>query len=199
MKNYDPRLAAYEDQTRVSGLVYMVMLVIMVAFGGLIWNLYSGGEAPRFAAPSGAYKSAPPAEAANAPDLAEQSAFMDSLEGARTEPAATPAPAPEAPLAAPAAGPPRLTAPPRFVANGPFVAQVAALQSEVGVDTAWQRLASRSPDLFSQARLDVERADLGARGTYYRIRAGYFADRDNATRFCDRIAQMGQDCIVVSR
>lgn len=191
-------MAAYEDQTRVSGLVYMVMLVIMVAFGGLMWNLYTGGEAPRFSAPSGAYKSAPPAESANAPDLVE-SAYLDAP-SADAAPVTT-TPAPEAPLdtPAPAAGPPRLSAPPRFVANGPYVAQVAALQSEAGVEAAWTRLASRSPDLFAAARLDVERADLGARGTYYRIRAGYFADRDNATRFCDRIAQMGQDCIVVSR
>ena len=42
-------------------------------------------------------------------------------------------------------------------------------------------------------------ADLGARGIYHRVRAGYFADRENATRFCERIRQMGQDCIVVSR
>ncbi len=196
-------MAAYEDQTRVSGLVYLVMLVIMVAFGGLMWNLYSGGgaaDAPRFAAPAGAYKSAPPSNAANAPDLAE-SAYLDAPGAGAERASVTTTPAPEAPLAdaAPAAGAPRLSAAPRFVSSGPFVAQVAALQSEVGVDTAWQRLASRAPDLFAQAHLDVERADLGARGTYYRIRAGYFADRDNATRFCDRIAQMGQDCIVVSR
>ncbi|MBX9746028.1 MAG: SPOR domain-containing protein [Hyphomonadaceae bacterium] len=53
--------------------------------------------------------------------------------------------------------------------------------------------------MFSDARLDVERADLGQRGVYYRVRAGYFADRTNAARFCDRIRQMGQDCIVAAR
>jgi hypothetical protein len=53
--------------------------------------------------------------------------------------------------------------------------------------------------LFAQAQLDVQRADLGQRGIYFRVRAGYFADRANASRFCERIRQMGQDCIPVAR
>jgi hypothetical protein len=88
---------------------------------------------------------------------------------------------------------------PNFVSNGPYVAQLAALQSEAATGNAWRRLASRAPDLFASARMDVARADLGARGVYYRVRAGYFADREEATLFCERIRQMGQDCIVASR
>ena len=83
--------------------------------------------------------------------------------------------------------------------NGRFVAQVAALQSQDAVQPAWQRLSSRAPGLFAHAQLDVERADLGQRGVYFRVRAGFFADRANATLFCERIRQMGQDCIPVAR
>jgi hypothetical protein len=79
------------------------------------------------------------------------------------------------------------------------VAQLAALQSAEAVNPAWARLSSRAPDLFASAHLDVERADLGQRGVYYRLRAGYFADRTQAGLFCDRIRNMGQDCIVVAR
>ena len=88
---------------------------------------------------------------------------------------------------------------PAFASSGRYVAQLAALQSEAGVEAAWRRYASRAPDLFARAHMDVERADLGQRGVYYRVRAGYFADRDNAARFCERIRQMGQDCIVAAR
>ncbi|MBS0383976.1 MAG: SPOR domain-containing protein [Proteobacteria bacterium] len=88
---------------------------------------------------------------------------------------------------------------PTFAASGPYVAQLAALQSEAAVQPAWARLSSRAPDLFGQAHLDVQRADLGARGVYFRVRAGYFANRANASRFCERIRQMGQDCIPVVR
>jgi hypothetical protein len=199
-RSYDPRMHAYDDQTRHAGVIYILMLVIAVAFGGFVWQLYSAPEIPRIAAESGPYKMAPPPEAANAPDLVEQGAFNDALEG-RTEIAeATPRAGPEAVAETPVeAGPPQLAAAPQFVPNGPYVAQLAALQSEAAVDQAWRRLASRAPQLFASAHLDIQRADLGQRGIYYRVRAGYFADRDNASRFCERIRQMGQDCIVAAR
>jgi len=190
---------AYDDQTRHAGFIYVLMLVVAVAFGGFVWQLYSAPEIPRIAAPSSPHKVQPPPEAANAPDVVETAVF-------EPEPLASDAPrrAPVAegpPPAAPTtpSGAPALPSAPHFVASGPYVAQLAALQSEAAVEQAWRRLSSRAPQLFAQARLDVERADLGARGIYYRVRAGYFADRENALRFCERIRQMGQDCIVAAR
>jgi hypothetical protein len=223
------------------------MFIIVIAFGGAMWNLYGGRDAPHIAAPDGAYKIAPPPDAANAPEPIEQNAMNDNLDGSETSDAAqsTPAtarPGGETPLASnsrspsahngvassaqrPEANPPITQAPnappnsqaadaqtgepagsrpqvapaPAFAANGPYVAQVAALQSEQAVEPAWRRLSSRAPQLFAPAHLDVERADLGQHGVYFRVRAGYFADRANANRFCDRVKQMGQDCIVVAR
>jgi hypothetical protein len=190
---FDPRMHAYDDQARHAGVIYVIMLVIALAFGGFLWQLYSAPEIPRIVAPSTPYKMPPPEE--TAADPAEEAAFMDATE--------TSAPAPDAALADAetpmSAGPPQLPPPPDFVNNGPYVAQLAALQSEAAVEQAWRRLSSRAPQLFEPARLDVERADLGARGIYYRVRAGYFADRTNASLFCERIRQMGQDCIVAAR
>ena len=202
-RGYDPRM--HEEQNRVGGMLYVLMLVIALAFGGFVWQLYSGPAAPHIAAPSEPYKITPPANAANAPDEAEQNAFFNSLDGhENNNAAATPRPGPEVAGPTPAAAPsqtgaPQLAAAPSFAASGPYVAQLAALQSEPAVQAAWTRLSSRAPNLFSQARLDVQRADLGARGIYFRVRAGYFADRANASRFCERIRQMGQDCIPVAR
>lgn len=191
---YDPRMHAYDDhQTRHAGFIYLLMIVIAVAFGAFLWQLYSAPEIPRIPAPAGPYKVEPPSEAVTAPDPVESEVFTS----AQTE---RPATAPTAPTQTVVAeGPPQLLAAPTFVGNGPYVAQLAALQSEAAVEQAWRRLSSRAPQLFASARLDVERADLGPRGVYYRVRAGYFADRDNAARFCDRIRQMGQDCIVAAR
>jgi hypothetical protein len=183
---------AYDEQSRHAGVIYILMIVIAVAFGGFVWQLYSGPDVPRISAPSGPYKVAPP------PDLiAADSREREALTHPETETASESASAvaEETPMG----GPPQLAPPPLFAPHGRYVAQLAALQSEAGVDAAWRRYASRAPDLFAQARLDVERADLGQRGVYYRVRAGYFADRENASRFCDRIRQMGQDCIVAAR
>jgi hypothetical protein len=202
-RGYDPRM--HEEHNRVGGMLYVLMLVIALAFGGFVWQIYSGPAAPHIPAPSEPYKITPPANAANAPDEAEQNAFFNSLDGHENNSAtATPRPGPEVATTALPSAPARTVAPqiaaaPSFAASGPFVAQLAALQSEAAVQPAWARLSSRAPNLFSQARLDVQRADLGARGVYFRVRAGYFADRTNASRFCERIRQMGQDCITVAR
>lgn len=191
---YDPRMHAYDDhQTRHAGAIYIIMLVIALAFGAFLWQLYSAPEIPRIQPQPGPYKIEPSPEAVTTPDAVESAVLEPTAE--------TPAPTVEAPGTEPVAetGPPQLPASPQFVANGPYVAQLAALQSEAAVEQSWRRLSSRAPQLFSSARLDVERADLGARGIYYRVRAGYFPDRANAARFCDRIRQMGQDCIVAAR
>ena len=185
-------------------LIYGLAVLVMVAFGAFVWNIYAGRSPPRIAPASAAYKVAPPPETAG-PDAGEQSALDDVLAGRQVQEGDVRAqPGPEAPLSA--AGPvtapgaqPQLAPAPVFSPNGRFVAQVAALQSQDAVQAAWARLASRAPALFAAARLDVERADLGQRGVYYRVRAGYFADRENVGRFCDRIKAMGQDCIAVLR
>ncbi len=196
---YNPRMHAYDEQTtRNAGVIYILMLVVALAFGGFLWQLYSAPEIPRIAADPGPYKVAPPPEATNAPDQTETAAFDNAAPAAAPAQTASAAPAVEdAPP--PAGAAPQLAAAPSFTGNGPYVAQLAALQSEAAVDQAWRRLSSRAPQLFASARLDTQRADLGPRGIYYRVRAGYFADRANAARFCERIRQMGQDCIVAAR
>ena len=188
---YDPRMHAYDEQSRHAGTIYVLMLVVALAFGGFVWQLYSAPDIPRISAQAGPYKVAPPPELTE-PDPREEALTEPEIENAPT----ASAPAEEAP---PTGGPPQLSPAPSFASSGRYVAQLAALQSEAGVEAAWRRYASRAPDLFARADMDVERADLGQRGVYYRIRAGYFADRENASRFCERIRQMGQDCIVAAR
>lgn len=197
-RSYDPRMQGYDDRGRGAGVIYVLMLVVALAFGGFVWQLYSAPEIPRITAPAEPYRVAPAPEATTAPDQTETEAFDTGATAAPAVSAADTAVA-DAEAPPPASGPPQLAAAPQFVSSGPYVAQLAALQSEAAVDQAWRRLSSRAPQLFAAARLDTQRADLGQRGVYYRVRAGYFADRTNASRFCERIRQMGQDCIVAAR
>ncbi len=181
-------------------MIYGLGALALIAFGAFVWNIYGGRDIPRITPPSAAYKIAPPAEETTL-DSAEMSALDGVMTGrAAAEDVVQVRPGPEAPLAAPAPGArPELTPAPVFAANGPYVAQIAALRAQAGTEQAFARLASRAPELFAQAQIDVQRADLGQRGIYYRVRAGYFADLDNASRFCDRIRAMGQDCVGVRR
>ncbi|MEZ5971044.1 MAG: SPOR domain-containing protein [Hyphomonadaceae bacterium] len=189
-RSYDPRMHAYDDHSRGAGVLYVLMIVIAVAFGGFLWQLYSAPETPRIAAQPGPYKIEPPPEPPPAQAL-PQTAPPPAATAAALAEAETPIvelnPRPDAPEM------------PTFAANGRYVAQLAALQSEASIEPSWRRFAARAPALFAGARMDVQRADLGARGVYHRLRAGYFATSDDATLFCERIRQMGQDCIVAAR
>jgi SPOR domain len=172
---FDARAHAYEERARGSGTIYGLMLVVALAFGGFVWRIYSAPAPPLIAAQAGPYKVAPPSEAG-----------ADA--GERPEPGdAGSAAAEAAPMDSPRAG------------EGAFVAQLASLQSQAAVEQAWVRFRARAPELFAPARLDVQRADLGARGIYYRVRAGYFASRDQAAQFCNQIREMGQDCLPAPR
>ena len=51
-------------------------------------------------------------------------------------------------------------------------------------------LGSRQPD--------IQRADLGARGTFYRVRVGPAASRSEAVQFCESLKSQGADCFVAS-
>jgi len=195
---YDPRM--HDDpRGRGAGVIYVLMVVIAVAFGGFVWQLYSAPEAPHIAAEPGPYKMAPTPGAISAPDEGDSEVADDSAHATAALTPSTPAAPPAVEDTPMPTGAPQLTTAPEFATNGPYVAQLAALQSEAAVNAAWHRYASRAPQLFGAAHLDTQRADLGQRGIYYRVRAGYFADRANATLFCDRIRQMGQDCIVAAR
>ncbi|MBL8536457.1 MAG: SPOR domain-containing protein [Hyphomonadaceae bacterium] len=189
-RSYDPRMHAQEAQSRHAGMVYVLMLVVALAFGGFVWQLYSEPTGPRVTSPAVPNRPVaaptvplnPPGPPVAISEPEAQSSTVSSASDAVSPPTLAPA-----------------TDLPHIVNDGPFVAQLAALQSEPGVNVAWQRIAARAPDLFSAARLDVERADLGQRGVYYRVRAGYFADRESAAAFCERVRRMGHDCIVATR
>lgn len=188
-RSYDPRMHAYDDQSRHAGVLYVLMIVIAVCFGGFLWQLYSAPEVPRITAQAGPYKIEPP------PEPPPQQTTTE----AAPAPLTPVTPAEEPPMVELNPQPEPSASLPQFVSNGRFVAQLAALRSEAAVEPSWRRFASRAPNLFGDAHMDVQRADLGARGVYYRVRAGFFATSDDATLFCERIRQMGQDCIVAAR
>ena len=87
----------------------------------------------------------------------------------------------------------------RFASSGAFQVQLSALSSEDAAQAAWTRVKNTAPDLFAGANLDIQRADLGARGVFYRLRIGSFANRDAAKGFCADVKATGKDCMVVEK
>ena len=46
------------------------------------------------------------------------------------------------------------------------------------------------------ADVDIQRADLGAKGIYYRARVGPFPTRSEAIEVCEKLKAAGSTCIV---
>lgn len=82
--------------------------------------------------------------------------------------------------------------------NGSHVVQVGAFRSEAEADTYWTRLQNRFGSFLDGKVKDVERADLGDRGVYYRLRIASFNSSDAAKSYCTSLKSRNQDCLVKS-
>jgi cell division septation protein DedD len=99
----------------------------------------------------------------------------------RPAPAPTPRPAPSEEPAAPAA-------------SGAYQAQLGSFQTRSAAES---QLARYRADGLVGA-VSVTSADLGARGTWYRIRATGFENRAEAQEFCGKATAAGAPCIATS-
>jgi cell division septation protein DedD len=109
--------------------------------------------------------------------------------------AAAPAPAKEVAVTAPAA--PATSKPAQAAAGGGWKIQLASVKSDALARQQWGRLQKAHSDLLGDMRLTVQQADLGTKGTYYRIQAGPLPDRTTAEDVCAELKSAKQPCIVV--
>ncbi len=79
--------------------------------------------------------------------------------------------------------------------TGPWVVQLISSPNRQSVDKAWNDLAKKYSPLSGQPH-EIEAADLGAKGTFYRLFAGAFTDRSGADKLCNDIKALGGSCIV---
>ena len=90
--------------------------------------------------------------------------------------------------------------PPEPVAAGPLsgshVVQIGAFRSNSDAMAQWLRIAAKLGDYASSKTPDVERADLGARGVYHRLRIGPFKSSGEASEYCAGLKERGQDCLI---
>lgn len=111
--------------------------------------------------------------------------------------AVEPAPAKSPETAAAPAKPAAVAAVP--ASGGAWLVQIMALRDEAGAKSAWAALQKKHPSLLGGHALDVERADLGDKGVYYRVRAAGFETKSAAQSTCSQLKAAGQDCLVKSR
>ncbi|MBQ8437083.1 MAG: SPOR domain-containing protein [Alphaproteobacteria bacterium] len=80
-------------------------------------------------------------------------------------------------------------------ATGPWRVQLMASTNRNAVANSWKSLTSKYRVLQNQPH-EIETADLGAKGTFYRLHAGAFNDRSGADNLCKDIKVLGGSCIV---
>lgn len=150
---------------------------------------------PAAASPSAAPPSAPPA-VAGAPTTAPTDPASAPVPAA--PPADAAKPADTAPAAAPAAAPPQ---------SAPNIAtlidtlsghriQLASVRNEEQAKATWARLQQSNGDVLGQLTMRAVRADLGDRGTFYRVQAGPL-DEAGAQSACVTLRSRSVDCLVV--
>jgi hypothetical protein len=104
------------------------------------------------------------------------------------------------------ARPPQAAAPPQPAAaatgasravSGAAVLQLGAFESQELANGAWASFRSRY-EALGPLSPDIQRADLGAKGVVYRLRAGPFADRAAAVDACTQLKAAGGNCFVAA-
>lgn len=164
------------------------------------------------AKPAAAAAAPKPAPAAKIEAAANKPTAMKAADAApqpKPAPAAkTPAPAaPSAPLSSATAPPKQLAAasPPALAtkteappapAAGAYVLQIGAYKSQGEADAAWNAYKAKHAALLAGYAPNVVKADLGDKGTWYRLRIAGFSSKDVASGLCDRLKADGGGCFL---
>lgn len=85
-----------------------------------------------------------------------------------------------------------------FESSGEYLVQIAALRTQEAADAAWVGAVGADPGIYNGAEKRIQRADLGAKGVFFRLRVGAFGERPEAVSFCNELKERGKTCIVVS-
>ena len=83
--------------------------------------------------------------------------------------------------------------------TGRYRIQLGAFRAPELAAQAWADISNAHPALVTAMQHAIQKADLGARGIYYRLQAGNFTTADAAKSQCAEFTSHRVDCIVVSR
>ncbi len=141
----------------------------------------------------------PPAHAARpAPPVRQAAPAASSNAPLSLNPNAAPArvaPAPAAPTRTASLPPPAAASSANAGGSGSYV-QVSSQRSESEAQSAFRALQAKFPSQLGSRQVLVHKADLGAKGTYYRAMVGPFATANEAAELCSSLKAAGGQCLV---
>lgn len=81
-------------------------------------------------------------------------------------------------------------------AGGGYAVQVTSQRSEAEAQAEFRALRAKFPTQLGGRAPIIRRADLGAKGVYYRALVGPFASMDQAAGMCSSLRAAGGSCLV---
>nr|WP_320142173.1 SPOR domain-containing protein [uncultured Cohaesibacter sp.] len=153
----------------------------------------------------GAVSSAQPVVDENMPLPQSKPAELVNLQAAAQNSVSQPVPAAprqssQAPLVLTPTAPATNPVPAQTIAapsgNGGYTVQVTSQRTPEQARASYANIQAQLSSVLAGYQPDIKQADLGARGIYYRVRVGSFADQAGAINFCNRIKAAGGDCLV---
>ena len=138
-------------------------------------------------------------------ELAEADEALTSSPTTQTAPTDKPEPKPATPPTAASSSTPSEASKPTVsyrtagALTGTHLVQIGAFRSEAEADGQWTKLQGKLGSYLEGKSDDVERADLGDKGVYYRLRIGPFASSDEAKTFCAGLKERGTDCLIKAK
>ncbi len=81
------------------------------------------------------------------------------------------------------------------VRAGSYV-QVSSQRSEAEAQAAFRALQAKFPTQLGSRQALVRKADLGAKGIYYRTMVGPFANANEAAELCSSLKAAGGQCLI---
>ena len=158
-------------------------------------------------APPQTIAKAPPPQPAPAPAATPKQpsggpiALVPKSQQTTTSPPPVPAepvkPTPQ-PTAKPAPKPaPKTASATPAVASG-WQVQLAASRAASAANAEGERLKKKHNDVLGKLAVHVVRADLGAKGVFYRIRLGPAQSKEQARSICATLSKRGQGCLVIA-
>lgn len=85
----------------------------------------------------------------------------------------------------------------RYRKLGDYRIQLGAFKTKEDAIRAFATIKRKNPDLIEGTESHVEKADLGEKGIFFRLQAGYFSNQQEARKVCAELRERKQGCFIV--
>lgn len=82
-------------------------------------------------------------------------------------------------------------------ASGKYMAQLGAFSSQAEAEKAWNKINTSYGSKFPTKSHRIDRADLGAKGVFYRLKMGPFDSDESVRKVCSYLTEKKQGCFPV--